>query len=192
MTKTAAMMQKVLFLAWAWLLLLAAPVQAEPGSFRAFDLAQHGSLQLTVPRSWNDQMRQRQSGTPPTILFTPERGYGFNVQLTPLWPRPDVTLPGLDEIRSLVSKAAADKKPQALEMEVPIQEIQGLSGQGYYFAMTDREPKAGEFKSLVQGMLRVGELVLAFTILANDDAPSAMEDALKMLKAARQVNAARR
>ncbi len=182
------MPKKIVHLVIAGLLLLSACAHAEPTGFRAYQLPGHGTLQLSVPHSWNDQMRQRQQDMPPTILFTPERGYAFNVQVTLLWPpKPDAVMPGIEEIRRTVSKAADDAKPQAAETAITIEEIPGSSGNGYYFAVTDRAPKPGEFKYMTQGMLRVGELMLAFTVLSNDGAAPAVKDALTMLKSAQQI-----
>lgn len=185
-------MRTIIRTAFASLLLLSACAQADPTSFRSYQLPGHGALQLAVPYSWNDQMRQRQQGTPPTLLFTPESGYSFNVQLTPLWPaQADAVMPSLEEIKHTVSKAADDAKAQAVETTIPIREIHGSSGDGYYFSVTDHAPKPGEFKYMTEGMLRVGELILTFTILSNDGAAAAVADAESMLKSARQAEAAK-
>ena len=73
---------------------------------------------------------------------------------------------------------------------IPVKDIEGASGSGYYYTATDRAAKPAEFKYKMQGMLRVGDLVVAFTILSNDGAEAAVADALKMLKSAQQVGAA--
>lgn len=183
------MLGKIVLAAAAGLFLISAAVHAEPKGFRSYQLPQHGSLQLSVPQSWNDQMRQSPQGFPPTILFTPDAGYRFNVQVTPLWPsKPGAKMPDADRIKTTVNTAANEAKAHAAETTVPIQEIKGQSGSGAYFALTDRDPKPGEFKYLSQGMLCVGDLVLAFTILSNDGAESAVAEALNMLKSARQTD----
>jgi hypothetical protein len=178
------------------LLLMSAGIHAEPTGFRAYQLAKHGSLQLAVPRSWSDQMRQRPNDAPPTILFTPEQGSSFNVQVTPIWPaKHGVAIPGAEDIKLTVSKAADEEKSQAIETTIPVQEIQGASGNGYYFTITDRAPKTNapdEFKYMTKGMLSVGKLILAFTIFSNDGAESAVTDTMTMLKSARQVETAKR
>ena len=172
----------------AVLLLLSTALHAEPAGFRAYELGKHGSLQLTVPHSWNDQIRQRQGDAPPTILFTPEQGNGFNIQVTPLWPStPDAALPDAEQIKNTVSKAAEDTRSQVVETAIPIQDIEGAAGSGSYFRVTDRAPAPSDFRYKTQGMLRAGKLVVAFIILSNDGAEPAVADALKMLKSAQQV-----
>jgi len=163
---------------------------AEEGSLREFQLPKRGVLQLAVPRSWKDQVRQPPHDLPPTISLSPSRGNGFRVLMTPMWAiRAGVVMPETEEIRRMVAKAAEAAKSQAVEKNIPIQEIQSESVGGYYFSATDRAPKPDEFKYMTQGMLRVGELAVTFTILNNDGAEGAVPDALRMLKGARHVYA---
>lgn len=184
------MFKHITRIAFAVLFLLSVSAYAEPTGFRAYQLPRHGSLQLSVPRSWNDQMRQRQEDSPPTVLFTPESGYRFNVQLTVLWPTEvNAVMPGADEIRLTVAKLADDVKSKAVETDIPVQEIHGTTGIGYYFSLSDRAPGAGEFKYMTKGMLREGDLVLIFVILSNDGAGSAVKDALDMIKSTKHIGA---
>jgi hypothetical protein len=79
---------------------------------------------------------------------------------------------------------AHEATSQSVERVLPIQEIKGVDGRGFYFAATDRAPKPGEYKYLTQGMIRVGEIALAFTILTNDGEESVVQAALKILRTA--------
>ena len=108
--------------------------------------------------------------------------------VTPMWAvRPGVVMPVGEEIRSQVAKAAADAKAEAVEKTIPVLELQGDSGGGYYFSATDRAPKPGEYKYMTQGMIRIGELATTFTILSNDGAGSVVPDTLRSLKRARHI-----
>lgn len=163
---------------------------AEDSSSREFRLPQRGALQLDVPRSWKEEIRQPPQDLPPTIVFHPSSGNGFQVLITPIWAvRPGMVMPEREEIRGSVAKAAEDAKAQAVERHIPVVEIRGESGIGYYFSATDRSPKPGEFKYLTQGMVRIDELAAAFTILTNDGADEVVPDALRMLRRARHVYA---
>jgi hypothetical protein len=57
---------------------------------------------------------------------------------------------------------------------------------GFYFAATDRAPKPDEYKFLTQGVVRVGELSVTFTILTNDGQDAVVKQALDALKGATQ------
>lgn len=155
---------------------------------RSFPLPQMGKLELTVPAEWKDHLRQPPQGLPPTIALTPATGDSFQVLLTPLWAiRPGVVVPGKEEIRKLVLGAAEQAKSQAVEREIPLRELVGATGSGYYFTATDKAPAPGEFMFMTQGTVRVGEIALMFTVLTNEDAGPVLSDPLEMLKSARHV-----
>lgn len=184
------MLKRIALFALMILTLLAANARAEQTSFRSYQLPKYGSLQLSVPLSWNDQMRQGQPGLPPTILFTPERGYNFNVQITPLWLiRPDSHLAEEEDILRVVSKAAEEARGKMVDNAATVEKIEGVSGNGYYFSLSSKTAHADEFSYMTQGMLRVGGLAITFIILSNDGAEAAVADALRMMKNAREISA---
>jgi len=163
---------------------------AEDSSLREFRLPQRGALQFNVPRSWKEEIRQPPQDLPPTIVFHPSSGNGFQVLITPMWAvSTGMVMPDGEEIRRSVTQAAEDAKAQAVERNIPIVEIRGDFGIGYYFSATDRSPKPGEFKYLTQGLVRIGELAAAFTILTNDGADEVVPDTLLMLRRARHIYA---
>ena len=167
------------------LMLAVAPAFADATAVRDYALGQHGSLQLTVPVSWKDSVTQPPNGLSPTIAFVPERGAAFRVLLTPIWSdRSGAVLPVAADIRKKVEQAAAQAKAQALEPDVAVQEMNGTTGSGYHYAVTDRAPKPGEFKRMNQGMLRVGDLLVSFTILSHDAADPVNAEATAMLEGA--------
>jgi hypothetical protein len=71
-----------------------------------------------------------------------------------------------------------------VESALPLQEIKGVDGRGCYFTATDRAPRPGEAKYLAQGIIRVGEIVLAFTVLTNDGQEAVVRSAFDMLRTA--------
>ncbi|ULA62895.1 MAG: conserved exported protein of unknown function [Nitrospira sp.] len=165
--------------------LTAATVCADTTAPREYALGQHGSLHLTVPVSWKDNVTQPLNGLSPTIAFVPERGTAFRALLTPIWSdRSGAVLPVASDIRKKVEQAAAQAKTQALEPDVVVQEMTGATGLGYYYAVTDRAAKPGEFKRMKQGMLRVGDLLVSFTILFQDASDPAVQQATAMLEGA--------
>ena len=93
-----------------------------------------------------------------------------------------------DEMRRDVERAAERAKPQAVEKTIEVKELSGSSSLGYYFSATDRAPAPGEYKYLTQGMIRVGGLVVTFTILTNDGQAAIVADAVAMIGSASHVN----
>ena len=177
-------MQQVMLRLTLVLLLMpgAAIAQTSAISERRFTLPDHGSFVIQVPRDWKDQLRRSPRGSP-TILFSPGSGKPFQVLITTIWPATKDRPPhSRDQLRAIVERAAQGAKSQAVESELRIVEFQGRSGPGFYFSATDRAPKPGEFKFMTQGILRVGELSVSFTILTNEGQEVIVKQALEALK----------
>jgi len=155
---------------------------------KKYALPEHGYFQMDVPAGWSDQLREAGSSLPPTLAFRPSRGQPFEVMVTPLWREgPDAPAFTKDWIRNQVWGAVDQVKGQSLEQNISIVEFAGASGPGYYFTATDRAPKAGEYKYLLQGMVKVSELVVTFTILTNAGQEPIAHQALSMIKSAVHV-----
>jgi hypothetical protein len=93
-------------------------------------------------------------------------------------------------MRQRVQQAAERIRPDSAETTLDVREFQAAAGPGYYFTATDRAPKPGEYKFLTQGMMRVGALMVTFTILTNDGQTTIISEALGMLMSARHVEPA--
>jgi hypothetical protein len=107
------------------------------------------------------------------------------VLITAVWPIPPVTkISDEATIRSEVATAAKKAASQFVEGALPLQELKGTEGRGFYFSATDRAPGPGEYKYLTQGIVRVGEIALAFTVLTNDGQEGVVKAALEMLRTA--------
>jgi hypothetical protein len=156
---------------------------------RAYALPGHGTFTLRLPMGWDDQIRYRSGDIPPAIVLTGFEGSPFVVRVTPLWARSgaDADFASAANIRALVEKAAHAAAPESVEDRLSIVTLGGGNGPGYYFTATDRDPKAGDFKYMTQGAVRVGELICTFTILTNDDKSTARIKALTMLSGAMQT-----
>jgi hypothetical protein len=158
---------------------------ADAAAVKKYALPAHGSLQLNVPGAWADEVRQPPGGIPPTIVFRARSGQPFEVLVSPIWrARPDVPEATKETIRASVQSAADEAKADAVEQTIPILELAGAKGPGYYFSATDKAPKPGEYKYLTQGMVKLSDLTLTFTILTNDGQQQVVKDALEMVKSA--------
>ena len=155
------------------------------GSSRVFELPDHGALTLTVPDGWMDKVNHPANRLPPTILFRPGLAGSGEVLITAVWPIPPVTrISDEATIRSEVATAAKKAASQSVEGALALQELKGAEGRGFYFSATDRAPAPGEYKYLTQGIVRVGEIALAFTVLTNDGQEGVIKAALEMLRTA--------
>lgn len=166
-------------------LCIAVSAVALAGSSREFALPDHGALTLTVPGGWMDKVNHPANRLPPTILLRPGAAGSGEVLITAVWPIPPVTkISDEATIRSEVAEAAKKAASQSVEGALPLQEVRGTEGRGFYFSATDRAPAPGEYKYLTQGIVRVGEIALAFTVLTNDGQEAVVKAALEMLRTA--------
>ncbi len=169
------------------LLLFSSTALAGETSLRNYTLPDHGSIQFQVPSSWEDRLAQPPDRLPPTIEFKQKAGHPFSMLITPIWPAKENTkLPDGDNLRKSVQEAADRIASGAVEKKINLIKLNGSSAYGYYFSVTDSAPKPGEYKYLTQGHVRVGDLMVIFTILTNDDQDKVISDGLALIKSAEQ------
>jgi len=154
-------------------------------SAHVFELPDHGALTLIMPDEWVGEMKSPVSQLTPTITMAPRSGAKFLILITAVWLSASGSkMPVENTIRSEVAGAAKSAASQSLEGVLPLQEIKGVDGRGFYFSATDRAPKPGEAKYLTQGIIRVGAISLAFTVLTNDGQETVVRAVLEMLRTA--------
>ncbi len=87
-----------------------------------------------------------------------------------------------------MEKGAEHAKLRSIEKTIQVKELKGAANRGYYFIATDREPEPEGYKYITQGTIRVGTLIIMFTILTNDGQDNVITEALSMLKNSSRVN----
>lgn len=146
-------------------------------------LPQHGSMQFKLPDGWQFSVRQPEGQIPPTIRVQQKAGSSFEILVTPIWSfNHEAPAPSDRSLRQQVQQAADAAQESAVEKKLVVKELTGVAGRGYYFSATDRAPKPGEYKYLNQGILRVDDLMVTFTILTNDGQEAVISNAFTMLK----------
>jgi hypothetical protein len=158
---------------------------AEKTSERRYTLPGHGGLQMKVPASWKEEVKQQSDNLPPTITLTPANGDQFKIFITPFWKESE-DAPDINDyiVHRMVERAADANQPNAVEKTLKLIYLDGSSGRGYYFSATDKAPEKGGYKFLTQGALLVDELVVSFTILTNDEKKEVESAGLEMIKSA--------
>jgi hypothetical protein len=153
---------------------------------RRYPLGDYGSFWIEIPSSWKDELRQPSKQLPPTIFLSPPAGNAFLILMTPVGGAKQEDLKD-EAIRGIVQKSLDRVKPQAVEKTLKLVELQGPSGKGYYFFATDKAPKPGEYKYMTQGVIVVGELIVSFTILTNDNHEKVTNETFAVLRNARHL-----
>ncbi|MGV7222354.1 MAG: DUF4124 domain-containing protein [Nitrospinales bacterium] len=97
------------------------PSQSSRKITRNYKIPNKGSLKLSFPGSWKDNVRYPQNSLPPTINFTPVSGKSFEILITPLYPfRKGFSLPTATELKDRVRKSAEKEKPHVKEKIIQI------------------------------------------------------------------------
>jgi len=158
-----------------------------PKALIKYPIPDHGMLELSVPTSWRGDIHKPQENLPSTIIFSPKKGKDFQVLITVLWDQKGE--PGFnnqENVRTLVEKDSKKILPKAIETKIVLKEIRGVNNTGYFFSLTDKAPKPGEFRYMTRGGMTVGNLLLNVTILHRTKESNSVKDALSMLREARQ------
>lgn len=154
---------------------------------RSFVLPQHGKLILNVPNTWKQEVRQPPKNLPPTIILTPDQGDEFKVMITALWsPKKDPTFNKPKAVKRLIDNDLRQMLPGAVEKQVSVQEFNGIDGTGYYFLVTDKAPKPGEYPYAIRAGIGVGDLLLSVTVLCRSKDTIGITRTIKSLEKAEQ------
>jgi tetratricopeptide (TPR) repeat protein len=154
---------------------------------RTITIPQHGELIMNIPEKWK-QGSGKKLIIYPTIIFIPDKGDDFKVLITPMWNvKNDPTYPNSENIRSMIDDDAGKLLPNAVEERVDIKEFNGVYRKGYYFFLTDKAPKLGEYPYLTRAVIGVGDLLLRATILSRSKSSEGITSTIKALQEAKQT-----
>lgn len=156
------------------------------GSEKRYALPGGGFFQLNVPSGWTDQLDPNSKS--PLISFRQKQGQPFIVTITAaLQTGVGKAALSREALRTEVEEMASAIRLFAVEKDIKLTEFAGAAGPGFYFFATDSAPGPGGYMFMTRGMLRVGDLLVTFTILTNDGQEGIARAALEMLKSAVHV-----
>jgi hypothetical protein len=161
---------------------------ADLADIRSYTVADEGLLTLYVPGHWSDKRSQLSVGLPRTIRFSSSEGERFEVLFSARWlGRDDPSVVEPNFLLSVAAYGARIAAPQAMEPELEVRSLPTNTGEAYVFAATDKDPKPGEYRYMVQGAVNVQGLVCTFTILSDEQNSPAVADAIEMVRTASYV-----
>lgn len=163
---------------------------ATPIVERAFVVPGRGTLVVPVPAAWGFRARKPEQMQPRDIEFM-DSGSDAKLLLT-IAPDARPALKGDPTTRAFVESARDAAKPGAAEADLPLVELNGRGGSGWYFLATDRTlvdkpPRADDWKYLRQGALLMGESLVFFSMFSNAKDGAAPEAGLRALSEARII-----
>ena len=160
---------------------------AEQKGIRKYPIAGHGTLELNIPTPWKGEIHKSREDMPPTFMFTPAKGDDFQLMISVLWGKTgDRDFNSQEKLRAFVEKDGQKLLPNTTEGKIVLQEMKGVSHNGYYYSVTDKAPNPGEYRYMTRGAIGVGNLFLNFTILHRVKDSQAVRDGLSALREAKQ------
>ncbi len=164
---------------------LSLSVFAEEADIRRYELRDGNSIELKIPTSWKSELKDGPQLPYATITLQPRAGSLFDILISPIVFRGnDASSLSANDIRRRVQAGIDVIRNRAVEKEVEVKELNGSTGPGYYYTVTDRKPKSGEYKYMTSGIVRIGDLAVSFTVLTNDGQTKIIDQALAMLRSA--------
>jgi hypothetical protein len=160
-----------------------------PAVSRAEDLVaplpEGGQLELTLPASW--QSTQQTVGPSITVRLSPKSSGDFLVLITVIPVQPGTPIPTPESLRAAVLESGNKKLSTALQDHIELAEIKGPQVIGYLLHLTDRNPEKGpgDYREVNGGTLLLGKHVLAVTILTHSGDAATVEEAKRLLAAAK-------
>lgn len=170
-------------------LVVAATTQTGAIAIRKYRLPDHGLLELSVPESWKEEVRQPPFRLPPTIILRPKEKDDFVIMITPLWnPNGEETFDPVDEIKKLMKEEASLTKTHSIEKKLVLRPLKGPATNGYYYGATDKAPEPGEWEYMVRMGGASGKLLISGTCLTHEKDSPAVNTALEIFGSARQIS----
>jgi len=169
------------------MLLAPGPASAK-NTTRRFNLPEHGVLEMSVPSTWKEQVDQPKGGYPPTITLTSKAKDRVQVIITPLWSM--TQKPGFNEpsrLKKILERDGRDMLPGSDEGKFEVKEIKREYGNLFYFTLSKKEPKPGEYRYATRAELGTGGLLLSVVILTDSKDSPNLQAALDALKEARHI-----
>ncbi len=159
----------------------------ETKSTREFQIPGYGILLLNLPTSWHDEIYRSREDQPPSIILRPKSGDEFYCWMTIRGPKEgEAGFNHPDRIKVFVKQEGETLLDRAVETEILLQELQGSHSIGYFFSLTDKSPKRGEFRYMTRGAIGVGNLLLSFTHLYHKKDSPSLKEVFLMLQEVRQ------
>ena len=151
-----------------------------------YSTPESGEVRFQVPEAWENRFEKGFGKNLDTVEFSPSSGESFVVLIS--FQRVNgrnFDSNNHDMIKKQVQNLGNKLLPQAVEDRLEIKEFKGIHSIGYYYTLTDKQPKPGEWKYITQGRIGVGAYIFHFTILTHSSASREIREALEMMSQAK-------
>jgi hypothetical protein len=143
------------------------------------------TLRIAAPQGWEVRMGVPVAGAVDIRIKPPEGARG-EILISGMVPKGGPALKSNGDIKATVRTMGQAMLEGSLEKKVAIEKVSGSGGNGFFYSLTDKrqELPAGEFRFMTQGIMAVGPLRLATTVLGDAAASPARTAAFDLLRTA--------
>lgn len=170
------------------LLLFNQNIISDSNRIMRFVINNKDAMEVNIPESWDVKSRQA-NNLSLSLKLTHKGSLGkdglFTLLITAFAQKKK---PMTDsEIKELVIQNSRQFRSQAVENKIDVKELKTASLIGYYYKLTDKAPKPGEYKYMRQGFLQIEKVLLTFTFFFHQDEETEWENAISLFKSIKIV-----
>jgi hypothetical protein len=142
-------------------------------------------LRFAVPGGWDVQARSPSVGVV-SLTLQPEAGLRAKVLISGTAEKGSSELKSTSDIKRAVKMMGEALLSGTVEKRLELVRVDGRSGAGFFYSLTDKrtELPEGEFRHMTQGIMAVGSMRLAVTVLADQPGSPARQMTLDLLRTA--------
>ena len=144
-----------------------------------------GTLRFAVPQGWDVQAHSAMQGAV-DLNLGPASGPRAKVLVTGTVQKGASELKSTSDIKRAVKAMGEALLSGSVEKRLELTRLDGRSGAGFFYSLTDKrtELPEGEFRHMTQGIVAIGPLRLAFTVLSDQPDSAAQKVTLDLLRTA--------
>ena len=181
-----------------WCLIFKVLILTLPGSAnggqqeieKIYRITKNRVLKLNFPLDWKDDIAPATDNSSYTIKLNPS---SFVVTtravINVFWDtKGEKKFNNAEQVKLKLEKKGKRLLENAVQSRLNLKEIKGKTSLGYYYLLTDKAPKPGGYKFIIQGGLGVGNLLIMYTIFSNEKYSEFSTLILKMVTTAEQLD----
>ncbi len=158
------------------------------GAWTFSDNLSGGTLVIFTPDSSWEVKKEGDGDYGNTYRITPRGSARFQLLMSVI-KTPEATH-GLDFIREQIEEQGKTFLESSVEKKLNILEIKNGEVSGYYFKLTDKNPRQNGYRQFIQGHLRKERAIISFTYLFNYENAKETESVLATIKSIRMTHGA--
>ncbi|MBN2366451.1 MAG: hypothetical protein JXL67_09800 [Calditrichaeota bacterium] len=156
--------------------------QQKKSKEKIYSVEKKKKVKFVIPQGWKDKVEKKSGFSPYTVsLVDPkDKSSKLLVSMIPLDEQP-ADFKNQENIRKSLEIKGEQLLSSSVQDSLVIVEFSGINSPGYYYFLTDRAPKPGEYKHIYQGSIGVGEILVTFTLLTNNKDSEFIDQAFDLI-----------